>query len=66
MKEKYLRPAVISASTLYGDGIIPLGAAAAPAAALLAGYAVGRAVVKVLEARPVFKLPSLTEGRRVE
>lgn len=66
MKEKYLRPAIVNANTLYGEGIIPLGAAAAPAAALLAGYAVGRVATKLLDARPAFKLSSLTEGRRVE
>ena len=64
MKEKYLRPVVVSASALNGEGIIP--AALAPAAALLGGYAVGRAIAKALDARPKFKLPSLTEGRRVE
>ncbi|MBR0289779.1 MAG: hypothetical protein IJQ82_12450 [Selenomonadaceae bacterium] len=64
MKEKYLRPAVISAKDFEGEGIIP--AALAPAAALLGGYVVGRAVAKVLDARPNFKLPSLTEGRRVK
>ena len=64
MKEKYLRPAVVNANTVNGEGIIP--AALAPAAALLGGYVVGRLVAKALDARPKFKLPALTEGRRGE
>lgn len=62
MKEKYLRPAVISAGTLE-NGIIPIAAVAGVtvkgALALLAGYMAGRAATKVMEARPHFKLPSL-------
>ena len=72
MKEKYLRPAVVSAGNLE-IGIIPFAATAAVAGvtvkgalALLAGYMAGRAATKVMEARPHFKLPSLTEGRRIE
>ena len=64
MKEKYLRPAVVNSGIIEREGIIP--AALAPAAAPLGGYVVGRAVAKVLDARPNFKLPSLTEGRRVK
>jgi len=64
MKEKYLRPSIVNANKLNGEGIIP--AALAPAAALVGAYVFGRVIAKALEARPAFKLPSLTEGRRGE
>ena len=64
MKEMYLRPAVVSADNLEGREIMPLAAVTSvKALALLAGYAAGRVVTKVVEARPSFKLPSLTEIR---
>ena len=64
MKEKYLRPAVVNAGTLKAEGLIPLaGVTIVKAAALLAGYMAGRAATKVMEARPAFKLASLTKGR---
>ena len=69
MKEKYLSPAVINADTLEGNGITPLviaGVTIKGAAALLGGFLAARAATKAISARPVFKLPNLTEGRRVE
>lgn len=69
MKEKYLRPAVINADTLEGNGLVPLviaGVTIKGAAALLGGFLAARAATKAISARPVFKLPTLTEGRRVE
>ena len=64
MKETYLRPAIINADTLEGNGILPLAAVTSvKALALLAGYAAGRVVTKAIDARPSFKLPSLTEIR---
>lgn len=69
MKEKYLRPAVINADTLEGMGIVPLviaGVTIKGAAALLGGFLAARAATKAISARPVFKLPTLTEGGRVE
>ena len=68
MKEKYLRPAVIDANTLEGNGVPPLviaGVTIKGIAALLGGFLLGKAAAKAM-ARPTFKLPSLTEGRRVE
>lgn len=62
MKEKYLKPALVNAGTLEGEGLIPLAAVTSvKAVALLAGFAAGRAVTKVMDARPAFKLPSLTK-----
>lgn len=64
MKEKYLRPAVVNAGTLEGAGITPLvvaGVTIKAAAALLAGFMAGKAATKVMDARPAFKLPSLTK-----
>ena len=65
MKEKYLRPAVVSAETLEGNGITPLvvaGVTIKGIAALLGGFLLGKAAAKAM-ARPAFKLPSLTKGR---
>lgn len=67
MKEKYLRPALVNAGTLEGEGIFPLAAVTATkAAAILAGYAAGRVVKKVMDARPAFKLPSLTKPKEID
>ncbi len=69
MKEKYLRPAVVDANTLEGNGIVPLviaGVTIKGAAMLLGGFLAARAATKAVQARPVFKLPSLTEGRCIE
>ena len=66
MKEKYSRPAVVNAGTLEIEGIIPWAVTATKAVALLAGFVAGRAATKVMEARPAFKLPSLTKGRSSE
>ena len=69
MKEKYFRPAVIDANTLEGNGVTPLviaGVTIKGALMLLGGFMAGRAATKIMEARPHFKLPSLTEGRCVE
>lgn len=65
MKEKYLRPAVINADTLEGNGIAPLAIAGVTIkgiAFLLGGFLAGKAVAKAM-ARPAFKLPSLTNDR---
>lgn len=65
MKEKYLRPAVINANTLEGNGVAPLvvaGVTITKAAALLGGFLAARLATKAVEARPLFKLPSLTKG----
>lgn len=69
MKEKYLRPVVINADTLEGIGIVPLvvaGVTIKGAAALLGGFLAARAATKAISARPVFKLPTLTEGGHIE
>lgn len=65
MKEKYLRPAVVNADTLEGNGVAPLALAGVTikgVAFLLGGFLAGKAVAKAM-ARPAFKLPSLTKGR---
>ena len=62
MKEKYTSPSVVSADSLSGEGLVPIavaGVTVKAAAALLAGYAAGRAVTKAVGARPYFKMPSL-------
>lgn len=60
MKESYCRPMIVSAKSTDGEGLIPLAAVTITgASALLAGYAVGRAVTKVMEARPSMRLPTL-------
>lgn len=61
MKEKYLRPAIVNSGTL--EGIVPLGMFPAAAVALVGGYAAGRVVKKLLDARPSIKLPSLKSFR---
>lgn len=66
MKETYLRPTIVNAEAFEIEGIIPWAVTATKAVALLAGYMAGRAATKIMEARPVFKLPTLTKGRRVE
>ena len=63
MKEKYLRPEIVNAGTLEIEGIFPWAVTATKAAALLAGLVAGRLATKAVEARPTFKLPSLTKGR---
>ena len=57
MKEKYLRPAVVNAGNLEGDGAFPIiaGISLKAGLALLGGYAASQAV----KASPNFKLPSL-------
>ena len=61
MKEKYLRPAVVNAGNLEGDGAFPIiaGISLKAGLALLGGYAAGRAVSQAVKASPNFKLPSL-------
>ena len=66
MKEKYSRPAIVNAGNFEIEGIIPWAVTATKAVALLAGFVAGRAAAKVMEARPVFKLPSLTERKDSE
>ena len=69
MKEKYSPPTILNAETLEGTGLIPLviaGVTIKGAAMLLGGFMAARAATKAVSARPNFKLPSLTEGRRVE
>lgn len=58
MKEKYIRPTVVSNQVLEGEGVVPL-AAFGGAAALLAGYAAGRAVTSAMNVNPVSKIPSI-------
>ncbi len=62
MKEKYLRPALVNAGTLEGNGITPIAVAGITlkaAAALLGGYMASRAATKVMDARPAFKMDGL-------
>ena len=60
MKEAYCSPTIVSARAGEGEGLIPLAAVTITgASALLAGYAAGRAVAKVMEARPSLRLPTL-------
>ena len=69
MKEKYFPPTILNADTFEGNGAIPLvvaGVTITKAAALLGGFLAARAATKAISARPAFKLPSLTEGRRGE
>lgn len=63
MKEKYLRPAIVNSGTLEGEGIVPLGMFPAAAVAIAGGYVAGRALKKLLDARPSIKLPGLTTFR---
>lgn len=57
LKEMYLRPAVVGADCADTNGIIPLAAVTiVKGAALLAGYAAGRAVAKAMAARPSISL----------
>ena len=65
MKEKYLRPVVVNADNLEGAGIVPFviaGVTIKGAAALLGGFLAARVATKAIQARPVFKLPSLTRS----
>ena len=65
MKEKYLRPSIVHSDAAEGQGAFPFviaGVTIKAAAALLGGYAAGRAVAKAVEARPSFKLPSLVNS----
>lgn len=69
MKETYQPPAIIRSDALEGEGIVPLvvaGVTVKAAAALLAGYVAGRAVAKVMDVRPSFKMPSLIKSRSDE
>ena len=60
MKKTYVKPDICNVNDI--QGIVPLGAVAAgvtaiaaelaPAAALVGGYAVGRGVKQLMEARP--------------
>ncbi|MBO6179185.1 MAG: hypothetical protein J6O04_08430 [Selenomonadaceae bacterium] len=62
MKKPYLAPTIINANNMLDKGIAPLvvaGVTIKSAAALLAGYAAGRAVAKAVKALPSFKLPNL-------
>ena len=62
MKEKYSRPAVVNAGTLESTGITPM----AVAAVLVGGYMAGRVATKLMEARPVSKMPNITKFRSEE
>ena len=65
MKEQYSSPTIVGSNATEGDGLIPLAAVTITgAAALLAGYAAGRAVTKVMEARPSIRLPYINTDRR--
>ena len=69
MKQKYFPPTILNSDTLEGTGVVPLviaGVTVKGAAMLLGGFLAGRAATKAMSARPALKLPSLTEGRRVE
>ena len=69
MKETYLPPTIVNAETLEGTGVVPLmiaGVTIQGAAMLLGGFLAARAATKAVQARPAFKLPTLTEGGRVE
>ena len=69
MKEKYLPPTILNAETLEGAGVVPLviaGVTIKGAAMLLGGFLAARAAAKAVQARPTFKLASLTEGRHIE
>ena len=69
MKEKYLPPTILNSDTMEGTGLVPMviaGVTIKGAAMLLGGFLAARAATKAVAARPTFKLPSLTEGRRVE
>ena len=69
MKERYLTPTILNAETLEGSGLIPMviaGVTIKGAAMLLGGFVAARLATKAVQARPTFKLSSLTEGRRDE
>ncbi len=54
MKEMYKRPIITNSDSLENNnGVFP-------AAAVLAGYAAGRAVTNAIKASPVNKLPSIS------
>ena len=60
-----LIPALILSPVPFVSPVAPIVAGAvAVAAALLAGLVAGRLATKAVEARPAFRLPSLTEGRK--
>lgn len=65
MKEQYLRPAVINADTLEGNGVLPILQAIAGAAA--AGYALGKSLKSVFGVfHPVEKISTLTTRKNFE
>ncbi len=53
MKEKYSRPMIIDANATEGHSVVPFAAAAA----LVAGYAVGRAVAQTMGRDRTQKMP---------
>jgi len=62
MKERYIRPTIVGTQAVDSEGIVPLavvGPAIGPAAALLAGFAAGRAVASAMKANPVSKIPNI-------
>ena len=63
MKKTYVQPMVVSYQTIEEEGVVPL-AAMAGGAALLAGYAAGRAVTNMMKARPLSKLPNMNGNRK--
>lgn len=65
MKEKYLRPAVINADTLEGNGVLPVLQAVVGAA--LAGYTLGKSLKTVFGVlHPVEKFSTLTMRKNFE
>ena len=65
MKEKYLRPAVINADTLNGNGVLPI--LEAITAGATAGYALGRSLKKMFGmSNGGKKFLPLTKGRDSE
>lgn len=67
MKKTYSRPTITSDSSIENqEGAMPLVVGAlAGAAATVGGYVAGRAVTKLMDARPITQKPSLVSRRKI-